>query len=129
MNIRDKFSLCPKYYKENSFSVWGISFLLHSRQLNYFKEKHQGELPCLPLTTLGTLHLHQETHTLPEMPHSLLDTMPTPSSQRNSRGDAYMLSLRLPTHLKSMKFSLQLKYNGKEKRKTGRNAVTRGIGM
>ena len=39
----------------------------------------QGELPCLPLITLDTSHLYQEMLSLPEMPHSLLDTASTPS--------------------------------------------------
>ena len=39
----------------------------------------QGELPCLPLITLDTSHLYQEMLSLPEMPHSLLDTTSTPS--------------------------------------------------
>lgn len=55
----------------------GSSFLLHSRQSHYFQEKIRRRISMLASNpTMELLHLQQETHSLPEMLHSLLHTTP-----------------------------------------------------
>lgn len=97
--MSDKVGLCLKgmgklSFKEKSFSgSWKLLFTT-LQTLTLFQGKIPRRVTMLASSpTLEPLHLHQETHTLPEIPHSLLQCI-FPEERHD---DAYSLSLILPT--------------------------------